>query len=209
VIVGSGPGFGTALAQRFGRESWRVVMVARNAERLEAETKALHAQGVDAVPRVCDITDAQALDSLIRKESEDGGIDFLNYNAVGIGCMRLLDQPLESIGPDLMVGIGGGMVAARAAIPSMKARRSDMIIFSGGELAATPEHDYVARGIAKTGLRNMAEALSKDPDLSDLRIGYVNIDAHISGPGLRPEGIELADVFFISSKCCPTLSLGI
>jgi short-subunit dehydrogenase len=196
VIIGSGPGFGTALAERFGREGWRIVNVARNAERLETAAKALREKGVDAVSRACDITDAQALDKLVREESENGGIDYLNYNAVGIGRITLAAQSLESIGPDLMVGIGGGMVAARAAIPAMKARGEGTIIFSGGDLAIRPEHDYVARSVAKAGLRCLAEALWKDPEHRSLRIGYVNIDAHVSGPGITKAGYELADIFY-------------
>lgn len=195
VIIGCGSGFGIGLAQRFGRDGWRVVMVARNAERLAADAKTLKEQGVDAVPRPCDITDAEQLDKLVRAECEDGGIDYLIYNAVGIGRVTLFDQSLESIGPDLMVGIGGGMVAARAAIPYMKARGEGTIIFSGGDLAVRPEHDYVARSVAKAGLRCLAEALWKDPEARSLRIGYVNIDAHISHPGVTAAGAELIEIF--------------
>jgi NAD(P)-dependent dehydrogenase (short-subunit alcohol dehydrogenase family) len=184
------------LAERFGREGWRVVMVARNAERLAAESETLKKQGIDAVPRACDFNDVVQLDALIREESENGGIDYLNYNAVGIGRVTLFDQPLDTIGPDLMAGLGGGMVAARAAIPAMKARGNGTIIFTGGELGVRPEHDYVARSIAKAGLRCLTEALSKDPELRSLRIGYINVDAHVSHPGIRPAGLELLDIMY-------------
>jgi NADP-dependent 3-hydroxy acid dehydrogenase YdfG len=37
VIVGSGPGLAKSVAERFGGEGWRVIMMARNGERLESE----------------------------------------------------------------------------------------------------------------------------------------------------------------------------
>ena len=47
-------------------------------------------------------------------------------------------------------------------------------------------------GVGKAGMRNAAEALSKDPECANLRIAYVNIDAHIIGNVNR----EIADYYW-------------
>lgn len=182
VIVGSGPGLANTVAARFGREGWRVVMVARNRERLETEADELRGQGVDAVPVALDVTDVHALDSFIRRESEDGGIDLLNYNAALIRPNTpILETALDDIPSDIAIGLGGAIVAARAAIPGMQARGEGTVIFSGGQLAFSPWDAMVTLGACKAGMRNAAGALAMDPACADLKIAYVNIDAHIVG----------------------------
>lgn len=193
VIVGSGPGLAKSVVKRFGSEGWRVVMMARNAERLEAEASEFKAQGIDAVPVVCDVLDLHNLDALIRKESEDGGIDLLNHNAAVIRPnVSLVDTPVDTIQSDMTINLVAGIVAARAAIPGMRDRGSGTIIFSGGELCFDPWPKMLTLGVGKAGLRNTAAALAKDSDCSDLRIAYVNIHAMIA----NEVNDEIADLFY-------------
>lgn len=193
VIVGSGPGLAKSVAARFGSEGWRVVMLARNAERLDAEAEEFRARGIDAVPVVCDVRDIHLLDRLIGQESEDGGIDLLNYNAAVIRSNTpILDTPLDAIRSDLEIDLTGAIVAARAAIPGMRDRGSGTIIFSGGDLCFNPWHTHLTLGAGKAGLRNAAEALTKDPACADLRIAYVNIHAMIAN---EVNG-EIADLYY-------------
>jgi NAD(P)-dependent dehydrogenase (short-subunit alcohol dehydrogenase family) len=181
VIVGSGPGLAKSVAGRFGAEGWRVVMMARNGERLEAEAAELQGRGVDAVPVVCDVRDTGKLDALIRAESEDGGIDLLNHNAAIIRPNTpILDTSIEDIESDIAINLTAGIVAARAAMPGMRERGSGTILFSGGHLCFDPWPIMLTLGVGKAGLRNAAGALAKDPACKDLRIAYVNIHALIA-----------------------------
>jgi NADP-dependent 3-hydroxy acid dehydrogenase YdfG len=193
VIVGSRPGLAKTVAERFGGHGWRVIMMARNAERLQAEASELRAKSIDAVPVVCDVTDAHKLDRLIRRESEDGGIDLLNFNAALIRVNTpILETPIDTILSDLVTDLGAGIIAARAAIPGMRDRGAGTIIFSGGELAFDPWHTMLTLGVGKAGLRNAAAALSKDPACAKLRIAYVNIHAMI----VENVNGEIADVYY-------------
>ena len=47
-VFGAGPGMGRSVARRFGREGFRVALVARNQERLAAFTEELAGDGIDA-----------------------------------------------------------------------------------------------------------------------------------------------------------------
>lgn len=191
LIIGAGPGLAFTVAQRFGREGWRVVLASRNEARLNEEVKALQAQGADAACRVCDVTDFDALDGLVRAEAENGGIDLLNYNAAVIRPNTpLLDTSIDDIRSDLLVDIGGALIAARAAIPAMKARGGGTILFSGGGLAENPWHTMLTLGVGKAGMRNAVGALVQDPAAEGLRICYVNIAAHVVGE-VRDELAEL------------------
>src|SRR5258708_3327835 len=164
LIVGAGPGLAFTVARRFGREGWRVVLASRNEERLNDEVKALQAEGADATCHRCDVTDFDAVDRLVREESENGGIDLLNYNAAVIRpSTPLLDTSIDDIRSDLLIDVGGALIAARAAIPGMKARGGGTIIFSGGGLAENPWHAMLTLGVGKAGMRNAVGALVQDP----------------------------------------------
>lgn len=181
VIVGSGPGLAKTVAGRFGSEGWRVVMMARNGERLEAEAAELRSQRMDAVPVVCDVRDTEKLDALIRRESKEGGIDLLNHNAAIIRVNTpILDTSIADIESDIAINLVAGIVAARAAIPGMRERGSGTILFSGGHLCFDPWPVMLTLGVGKAGLRNAAGALAKDPACKDLRIAYVNIHALVA-----------------------------
>lgn len=193
VIVGSGPGLAKTVAGRFGSEGWRVVMMARGGERLEAEASELKAKGVDAVPVICDVTDTHRLDALIRQESEDGGIDLLNYNAAIIRINTpILDTPIDAIVSDLTIDLVSGIIAARAAIAGMRERGSGTILFSGGQLCFDPWPKMLTLGVGKAGLRNAAGALARDEACEALRIAYVNIHALIAD---EVNG-EIADLYY-------------
>ena len=193
VIVGSGPGLAKTVAERFGAKGWRVVMMARNGERLAAEAGELRAQGVDAVPLVCDVTDLGRLDALIRSESEGGGIDLLIYNAAVIRPNTpIFDTAIDTIVSDLTIDLVAGIVAARAAIPAMRDRGWGTIIFSGGELGFEPLPKLLTLGVGKAGLRNAAAALAQDEACEKLRVAYVNIHAMIVN---EVKG-EIADLYY-------------
>jgi hypothetical protein len=105
LIIGAGPGLAFTVAQRFGREGWRVVLASRNEERLKDEVKALQAEGAEATYHRCDVTDFDAVDRIVREESGNGGIDLLNYNAAVIRpSTPLLDTSIDDRRSDLAAG---------------------------------------------------------------------------------------------------------
>jgi NAD(P)-dependent dehydrogenase (short-subunit alcohol dehydrogenase family) len=192
MVIGSGPGLALGVVKRFGREGWRVVMLARNAERLEGEVKDLKEHGIDAKYYFCDVTDAEKLDRLVRQESEDGGIDVLNNNASPFRHGSLTEIPLDAIQKDVMMGYGSSAVSARAAIPYMKVRGTGSLIFSGGNTGALPWYLRPLGGANKAAVRNLAGGLTNDPAAKGLRIAYVNIDAHVIGQAIP----DIAEIYW-------------
>ncbi len=102
VIAGAGPALGATLARRFADEAARVVLVARNAERLE--TMAAGIDGAIALP--ADITDADSLAALAAQVRDRfGRVDAVINNAFTYPSMQRLVKTdpahiLESV--DLM-----------------------------------------------------------------------------------------------------------
>ncbi|WP_421617410.1 SDR family NAD(P)-dependent oxidoreductase, partial [Agrobacterium tumefaciens] len=61
MIIGAGPGIGQAVAEKFGREGWHVVLTARNADRLTGLSRTLSGQGLHVSTLQADATDPIAL----------------------------------------------------------------------------------------------------------------------------------------------------
>ncbi|MBS4101849.1 SDR family oxidoreductase [Tsukamurella paurometabola] len=87
VIAGAGPALGATLARRFADEAAHVVLVARNAERLEA--MAAEITGAVAIP--ADITDGDSLSAVATQVQERfGRVDAVVNNAFTYPSMQRL-----------------------------------------------------------------------------------------------------------------------
>ncbi|MBV9842990.1 MAG: SDR family NAD(P)-dependent oxidoreductase [Sphingomonadaceae bacterium] len=195
LIIGSGPGLAQAIARRFGRDGWRTVLAARNAERLDARVAALREDGIEAVAQSADAADPAALQRLVDGVRDRfGAIDLLVYNAATIRWASLLEQPAEEIDADLMVGVGGAIAAAQAAARHMIARGHGTILFTGGGLALDPWPGFVTLSAAKAALRAVSVAQRKDPALAAIRFGHIIIHGGINettAPGIADRYAEL------------------
>jgi NAD(P)-dependent dehydrogenase (short-subunit alcohol dehydrogenase family) len=66
VSIGSGPGIGTATAERFAREGFRIVLTSRNPASLVDRAKRLVAQGCQVEARRVDAGNLASVSALVR-----------------------------------------------------------------------------------------------------------------------------------------------
>jgi NADP-dependent 3-hydroxy acid dehydrogenase YdfG len=79
-LFGVGPGLGAAVAARFGREGYRVALVARRAAQIEALASDLARTGIEAAAFPADVTKLEGLAALVRSiEDKLGPIDVAYY----------------------------------------------------------------------------------------------------------------------------------
>src|SRR5215510_4486836 len=81
IVVGAGPGLGSALARRFARAGMKVAVARRNAGELATLTKEL---GTAARAYACDATDESAVQKLFSAVVSDlGAPSLVVFNAAG------------------------------------------------------------------------------------------------------------------------------
>jgi short-subunit dehydrogenase len=123
IVTGASSGIGRALALRLGAENYRVGLIARRRDELEAATATITALGGAAVSAVADVGDRSALRAAIAEiESRLGPVDVMVANA-GFGAPTQLD-PLNTLDVEqtIRVNVLGVVYSVEAVLPGMLAR---------------------------------------------------------------------------------------
>lgn len=90
LVTGGSSGIGLASAQRFAREGARVVLVARNEQRLAQAVASL--SGTGHLTRSCDVTDEKAVDELFKSLKDEAGP--LTAGLLGAGSHAVRPHPM-------------------------------------------------------------------------------------------------------------------
>jgi len=200
LTIGAGPGIGFATAQRFAAEGYRIVLVARNSERLNQQAAVLREGGAEVQTQVVDARNALEVGQLVASIGDD--LNVLHYNAGVLhydqnGALQmqpLESQSVESLVSDTTINISSALVAVQAAARIMKAKRSGTILLTGGFLAVQPSADLLTLSIGKAGIRTAAQALFEPLKAQGVHIATVTVGTLVS-PDSK-ESREIAEVFW-------------
>ena len=161
VITGAGSGVGAAIALALAAEGWRIALVGRRRELLEA----VAGQITDALVCPCDIGEAEAvaaLGPLILAEL--GGVEVL-VNSAGTNVPRRSFDTLslEDYHSMIAANLNGAYYCAQAFLPHMRERGSGTIvnIVSEAGKAASPKAGpgYV---ISKFGMAGLTQSINAE-----------------------------------------------
>lgn len=196
VLVGMGPGVGTAVAQRFAREGFAVGAVARDAARLQGALQPLRAAGARVAAAAADAGDAAALRAALdalRGELGDPGV--LVYNAAAARPLPLAQLGAEQLMADLHTSIGGALAAAQAVLPAMRARSAGTLLFTGGGFALEPMPVMASLGVGKAGIRNLAYSLFAELKDAGIHAATVTICGPVQ-PGTAFDPARIAEAYW-------------
>jgi len=188
--IGTGPGMGYETAARFAKEGFRVVLAARQEEKLRQMADALQAQGYTAEFRIVDARNAESISRLVSQtEAEFGAIDVLHYNAAVMRNESITSQPQGSFVDDLAINIGGALTATQSVLPEMSKRGAGTILLTGGGFALYPDPEFLSLSIGKAGIRNMAFGLFDTLKKQGIHIASITVSTVVA-----PDSKEAHDV---------------
>ena len=127
-VAGAGPGNGAALARRFADGGYAVALLARDGAKLADVTRQIDG----AVAYACDVSDPASVGTVFDTiAAELGAVDVLLFNA-GSGVFKSVEEitPAE-FEAAWRVNAYGSLLCSQAVIPSMQARGSGTILFTG------------------------------------------------------------------------------
>jgi NAD(P)-dependent dehydrogenase (short-subunit alcohol dehydrogenase family) len=196
VVVGPGAAFGAQLLTRFGREGFRLGVVARSADTLGRLTEELAGAGLTMRGAVADVTDAAGLAGTMAGLAADlGGLTVVVYNAKLSIRGSAFSVPADVLNQTLAVNVTGALSTVQVAVPLLVDRVGATILVTVAGSRTEPPAGRFALAVGKAGLAALAAAVS--PTLADqgVRMRTVVLDGRV-GPGgpLRPEAV--ADHFW-------------
>jgi len=177
VVTGGSSGIGQATAHRLADAGAKVVIVARDPEKLEATRKEIAAKGGACFTYSCDLTDMAAIDLLAKRVLADHhGVDFLVNNA-GRSIRRAVINSIDRFHDferTMQLNYFGAVKLILAFLPAMVGKKRGQVIniSSIGVLSRAPRFSaYVA---SKSALDAFSECAASE--LLDKGIAFTNIN---------------------------------
>lgn len=179
LITGASDGIGLATAQRAAAEGYRVLLVARDAERLRAAAATLPASA-EARTVALDLSDAAALDAFIADCDAQGYLPDVLVNNAGHGASgTFVDADWAKIDAMLRLNMNALARLSHWAARGMKARGTGSIVNLSAAVATRPTPYFAAYAASKAFVTNLSQALD-----SELRAHGVSVSA-IHPPAVR------------------------
>lgn len=188
LVTGASRGIGRALVEQLAAEGLNLLLVARDASKLEAVRANCEAHGVSARSVAADVSRAADRDALVEAAKE---VDVLVNNAGIEVPVALEDQTEADIEAQIAVNLTAPILLTRALLPKLRERPRAAIVnvSSMSGKSATPYNAvYTA---TKHGLNGFTASLRVELQGSAVTCGvvcpgFVAGDGMWAGLGLRP-----------------------
>ena len=171
VVTGASSGIGQATAELFLENGWRVGLLARSADKLNA----LAAQYENAVALPADVADEVSMSAAF---DAFGHLDVLFNNAGMFGVAGTIDEvPLESFREVVNVNLVGMFIAAQLAFARFRAQdpQGGRIINNGSISAHVPRDKSISYTSTKHAVTGMTRTLSLDGRAFNIACGQIDI----------------------------------
>ncbi|AKT50321.1 SDR family NAD(P)-dependent oxidoreductase [Arsenicicoccus sp. oral taxon 190] len=189
VVAGASRGLGLLVARDLGERGFRVVLLARNPEELDAARNQLRGEGIDAHSRTADVTDHARLEAVIEEvEREVGPITVAIHVAGVIQVGPLAATRREHFEQAIDIMLWGPVNLALAVLPVMRERRRGrigVVTSIGGKISVPHLLPY---STAKFGAVGFTEGLAAE-------LAGTGVTATTIVPGLMRTGSHLQAQF--------------
>lgn len=186
-ILGAGPGLGLGVARRYGKEGYRVVLVARREEKLTEYATKLTMDGVTASTVVGDLTDLDAFGELATRIREAGGEPSVVYfapTANGMQFAKAADLTVEAAESNNRLLFLSMVAAVQEFLPHMLAQSAGAILTAQGATALEALPGMSGPGPALAAQRHYLTSLEKEISSQGVFVGRLYISGLIRGSAI-------------------------
>lgn len=198
-IVGVGAGVSLAVARRFGREGFKLALIARNSDALKGYATELQTQlGAEAqiFSYAADVANFSGLVETFGKiKAEVGDTDVLVYNAALLQQDNFSSLTPEQLQQAFEINVTGALVAAQQVLPAQRAKKTGTLLFTGGGLAFAPQPNLASLSLGKAALRSLVYALGAEVEPEGIHVATVTIAGYVQ-PGTFFDPDKIADAYW-------------
>ena len=174
LVTGASAGIGATYADRLARRGHDLLLVARDAGRLEALAARLRAEtGVSVEILRADLTDKADLAGLSTRIAGDAAINLVVNNAGAALWGSFAEQDGEAIEALIQLNVIAVTRVANAAAKAFAARGHGTIVNVGSVVGLLPEYRSVAYGATKAFVLYLTQGLNEELGGSGVRLQAV------------------------------------
>ena len=175
-VTGAGTGIGREISLRLAAEGADVVLTGRSTEAMAEVAGLVRAAGRRALPLAMDLRDPDSITAAaVAAEAEFGRVDVLvNNSGVGGPSAPLVDMPIDEWEDTFRVNVTGTMLACKAFLPGMLARRSGSVVVIGSVTGKRPLVNRTPYAASKTALIGLVRTLAWEVGSSGVRVNLVS-----------------------------------
>ena len=193
--VGVRWGVGGAIAQKFAKEGFFVVLTTRNAANASALEKAIREQGSESMIVELDLVSGDSISTAFAQiRGQVGDPDVLVYNA---GYLEGRDLPpekelLEHIPIEIFetaqhIASRGPFLVAKEVLPAMRERGQGSLLLSNNPASLRGRKRMTGQSLyyPRVMMRTLAQVLTEEYSEHGVHVANVVIDGLIDSPGTR------------------------
>ena len=177
LVTGASYGIGFAIAKGLASAGATIVFNDINQELVDKGLAAYKADGINARGYVCDVTDEEAVQALVKIVKEEVGvIDILVNNAGIIKRIPMIEMSAADFRKVIDVDLNAPFICAKAVLPGMIEKGHGKIINICSMMSELGRETVSAYAAAKGGLKMLTKNIASE-------YGEANIQCNGIGPG--------------------------
>lgn len=197
VIIGAGKGISYGVAQKFGREGYRIALVARNAAKLEVLSAGLQQEGIDVIFTIGDVAQESSLrQAMMDIRQRAGEADMILYNPSGASNKDILDLDWETIKDVLDISVGGYFNLMKMILPDCLRQNHGKLFVTGGGLSLSGDPGMTALSMGKAAQRNLVQAFQKKVAGTHVHIAQVIVHGYVQPTDEKYNPTAIAEIFW-------------
>lgn len=175
LIVGAGTGLSASLARCFANEGMRIVLAARNTEKL---SELCTETGATAI--ACDVARREDVDRLFAAAEEVGDtLDTVVYNPSARVRGRFIELDPSAVANAINITAYGGFLVGQRAARRMLQQGHGAILFTGASASVKGYAQSAAFAMGKFALRGLAQSMARELAPQNIHVAHFVIDGGI------------------------------
>jgi short-subunit dehydrogenase len=188
IIIGAGPGFGLAVAEKFGKEGYAVGLISRNAVKLASMCEEIKNKSIRCAVAIAAGSQRELETAISSLKTELGGVSVLLYNAAVVKNKDIFEETADVLVEDFRINVANALYCAQLLHDDLKTN-SGAFLLTGGGLSKFPNPQYGSLALGKAGILSLAIQLNKRLKEDNIFVGTITINGFIrkGSPTHSPE----------------------